>query len=164
MKKKICLALACLTLSAYGEQICHDNYNATTPVGRFTLHADNTVTDKRTGLTWMRCTLGQTGKDCSGGSAKKLQWQDALVEIKNNHPGWRLPDANELAFIVERRCVRPAIVTAIFPKTPDYGHYWSSSLHAEDDTNVWVVDSYDGKLLDDFKDSKAYVRLVRDTK
>ena len=80
------------------------------------------MTDTRTGLIWMRCSLGQMwdGAACSG-TANTYTWQAALqaaFEINSgasnddgdglagfaNETDWRLPNRNELESIVERRC------------------------------------------------------------
>ncbi|MDP2902124.1 MAG: hypothetical protein Q8N96_03325 [Methylovulum sp.] len=34
----------------------------TTPTSEFIINNDGTVTHKTTGLTWMRCAMGQTGR------------------------------------------------------------------------------------------------------
>jgi len=33
---------------------------------KFTVNANGTVTDKKTKLMWMQCSIGQSGSDCSG--------------------------------------------------------------------------------------------------
>lgn len=40
--------------------ICDDALPRTSPTARFQDHGNGTVTDRGTGLTWMRCQLGQT--------------------------------------------------------------------------------------------------------
>ncbi len=65
MKKQLLFSALCLTLSANAAQICKNNIVASTPDSRFTTTAE-TVTDTETGLMWMRCSLGQSGNDCSG--------------------------------------------------------------------------------------------------
>ena len=66
-------------------------------------NGNGTVTDKRTGLMWMRCSLGQiwTGSTCSG-SAKKY----TLYTTKNlstsfaGYDDWRTPSIVELNTLV----------------------------------------------------------------
>jgi hypothetical protein len=53
------LTLAFLS-SAAAAQTCNKAIVATTPDARFTVRNDGTATHKPTGLTWMRCSLGQT--------------------------------------------------------------------------------------------------------
>jgi hypothetical protein len=89
------------------------------------------VTDTATGLTWKRCSEGQSwdGATCAG-SAMYHTWQQALqVADTASYAGqsdWRLPNAKELASIVEQACYSPAIDEAVFPATPS-SYYWSSS-------------------------------------
>ncbi|MGB4499160.1 MAG: hypothetical protein WBI40_10735, partial [Methylococcaceae bacterium] len=42
---------------------------ATTPTNRFTVNNNGTVSDSKTGLMWKKCSEGQSGADCSSGSA-----------------------------------------------------------------------------------------------
>ena len=37
------------------------------------------VTDGVTGLVWQGCAVGQSGADCSGGSATALNWYEAAI-------------------------------------------------------------------------------------
>ncbi len=160
MKKIAILTACCLIGPVYAEQTCQSGVAATAPVSHFTVNADNTVTDNTTGLTWMRCSLGQIGSDCSGGTAATYTWAGALNEVANNYSGWRLPNINELSSIVELKCNDPAINITIFPNTQS-GTYWSSSPQASGTYFVWGVNFNDG--YDDYKnkDESKYVRLVR---
>ena len=107
----------------------------TTPTEQFIDHKDGTVTDKATGLMWMRCSLGLrwNGKTCVGvilrtsgqkalKAAEKLNKEGGFA----GHRDWRIPNLKELSSIVERACVQPAINLEIFPRT-DYWYYWSST-------------------------------------
>ena len=85
----------------------------TTPTSDFTDNQDGTVTHKTTGLTWMRCAMGQTwtGSVCTGtattytyDAAKKLSYDFA------GNSDWRLPNIAELQTIVERGTINPAII------------------------------------------------------
>ena len=75
------------------------------------VHAQDGVwRDSATGLSWMRCSIGQnwTGKTCIG-EPVKLTWQDALdfVAALNQDGGfvsrtdWRVPTIKELSAIRE---------------------------------------------------------------
>ncbi len=111
---------------------------------------DGTVTDVRTGLQWMRCSLGQTwqGGTCVGW-AEEYTWQEALdtAATLNRQGGyasysdWRVPTKKELLTLIYcssgqpniwndtgQACQggyeRPTIYQPVFPNTPD-SRYWS---------------------------------------
>ena len=48
--------------SVYAEQACNAKITNTTPGQQFTVNGQE-ITDKKTGLTWQKCTLGQSGND-----------------------------------------------------------------------------------------------------
>ncbi len=163
MKKIIIITACCLMGSVNAAQTCYADVTATAPASHFTINADNTVTDNTTGLTWMRCSLGQTGSDCSGGAEATYTWAEALNEVANNYSGWRVPNINELLSIVELKCSNPAINLTIFPNTSTLnGGYWSSSPHAEDKYDAWAIYFLHGYAE---KSNKTHtykrVRLVR---
>lgn len=163
MKKRTLLTLCAITLSVQAAQTCNPNIKADTPDSRFTVNADNTVTDKVTGLIWMRCSLGQSGADCSTGMAYFSNWERALAQNGYTFAGqsdWRLPNINELASIIERKCYDPAINLSVFPATTS-SDYWSSSPSANNHKYVWVVNFYGGFDHDKYKDFNYHVRLVR---
>lgn len=152
-----------------------DNENtaaaATTPSAAFIDHADGTVTHDLTGLTWMRCSLGQSwdpdGGTCTG-IASEYSWLAAFAAASElNATGgyagqadWRLPNKNELASVVEERCWTPAVNQAIFPATPSQ-YFWSSSPNQENDEAAWMVSFNFGEIVSSLKWAPAPVRLVR---
>ncbi|WP_447549583.1 Lcl C-terminal domain-containing protein [Vibrio cholerae] len=155
---------------------------------RYFDNLDGTVTDKKTGLVWMRCSLGQRwdGKTCNG-EAKEYKWRDA-IKLNHNFAGstdWRLPTVDELETLVlcsagrtpsvrpngeyvrdtNGLCLgdnyqKPTINITAFPNTPD-SWYWSSSPYALDSSGAWYVGFYGGGVYGYDKDSYCHVRLVR---
>ena len=135
-----------LFVSAPQAQVCLDTVEAVAPDGRYTDHSDGTVTDKITGLMWRQCGEGQSGTDCSGGSATTHTWRGALqipasVNTQGGFAGysdWRLPNIKELASLVEERCYSPAINLTLFPNTLS-SYYWSASPYANYSAYAWSV-------------------------
>lgn len=142
-------------------------------------HGDGTVTDRRTGLQWMRFSLGQEWKDgVYLGEIRKYMKQEALeaaIELNSQggyagHADWRLPTIEELKTLIYcssgqprlwndtgMHCLgkyeRPTIYQPAFPNTLTC-EYWSS-------TNFWCVYFNDGIV---YSYMYGYVRLVRGTK
>jgi hypothetical protein len=161
-----CLLPALFSLpSAAVAQTCKDSIPATTPDSRFIVHNNGTVTHKSTGLTWMRCSLGQTwdGKTCTG-KAQIFDWQKGLQAAGSHdfagHRDWRLPNKNELASILEERCVSPAVNAKIFPGTPSV-YFWTSSPYSGVADGAWNVDFGYGAINASVKSGMLPVRLVR---
>ncbi len=161
------LSAVMLLLAAHSSAAtCRNDITASTPDQDFTLHNDGTVTHNSTGLMWMRCSLGQTwdGSTCTG-AASTFTWQNALGAAQSHnfagHSDWRLPNKNELASLVEQRCVSPAINSKIFPSTPTGGSFWSSSPYANDSYGAWNVHFGYGYVFGSNKYDDLRVRLVR---
>lgn len=128
---------------------------------RFALNADGTATDGTTGLTWKRCSEGQTwdGSTCTGG-ASLHDWREAMaLGQPSGEAGWRLPTLEELASIVDKACSEPAVDPGVFPATPS-GVFWSSTPDANADY-AWLVQFRDGHASKAHKYRGAYVRRVR---
>ncbi len=129
-----CLATALALPGGASAQSCIDQFIPSSTLQDFEDHRDGTVSDRRTGLTWARCSVGQVwrGGTCAE-TAAELDWEAATSVVQQvNASGelfyadWRLPSLRELASISEVNCREPRINLEVFPGTGD-GHYWSAS-------------------------------------
>lgn len=169
MKKLIAtISLILASQAAVAAQECSIDFTKTAPNTRYSYSDKGTVTDLKTGLTWMRCPVGAswdtTNNQCSG-SAEKMIWQSALLTAQQvrdesgNHAlhnfagkqNWRLPSIKELAALTERACYGPAMNGTAFAsgynvELGDYaGYIWSNTPNG-DGTNVMVFDSINGEI------------------
>jgi len=130
-----------------------------------------TIYDSKTGLTWMRCSLGSTYTGNCLYTPKKYTWQEAIDAAENyvyeGKDDWRLPNIKELSSITDKSNVNPAIDIAAFPTTvfndPNTDDesceqnnpldlndrsetclYWSSSPYVDDSTSAWGVNFANG--------------------
>jgi uncharacterized repeat protein (TIGR01451 family) len=159
MKTKLLpLLLFALTTNSFAADLPLD-----TPTEDFTINNDGTVLHKKTGLTWQRCSVGQTwtGSSCSG-TASTFTWNDAVAKYENKTDcnQWRLPRIDELNTIAENGTFNPAINSTIFPKTPGVW-FWSASVHAHYPNSAWLVDFGGGYEGSNSKNGNNAVRLVR---
>ena len=127
---------------------------------RFEVHSD-TVYDRSTDLTWMRCSYGQRWAEADGcsGSVTLLDWDSAMRLHWQGDAAWRLPQRDELQSIVATSCKRPAVNETVFPGTASI-QYWTST--ASGPSYAWVVFFRTGMPTWDFlKTTPFAVRLVR---
>ena len=148
-------------------QVCNPKIKATTPGERYTDNGNGIVTDKKTGLEWSRCSIGQNWESgtCVG-DAQQLLWSIAsLVATTAEKPEtanrWRLPELKELSELVELQCAQPAINLSIFPETPAAA-FWTATRFANKDGSFWQVQFILGETVPERGDYNAFVRLVRD--
>jgi hypothetical protein len=119
------------------------------------------VLDKETGLTWQRCSVGQTwneGEGCTG-TVEEFNWQNAKKQARR---GWRLPTRDELETLISRAC-SPSINPEAFPGVdPVKLWYWSSTQ----DTSglAWLVQFGGGATFNGYQTAPNAVRLVKDAK
>ncbi len=109
----------------------------------FKENRDGTITDRATGLTWMKVDSGEVNASKQGGGA--MNWEEALEWAEGleyaGHSDWRLPSLKELQSIVDyARSPKTTSSPAIDPvfelsKINDEGGgtnypcYWSSTSH-----------------------------------
>ena len=107
-------------------------------------NGNGTITDRATGLTWMKVDSGhfKVGQNKDG----KLNWEQALKWAEDleyaGHSDWRLPNIKELQSIVDYSrspdTTQSAAIDPVFRVTPirdglgniNYPFYWSSTTHA----------------------------------
>lgn len=146
-------------------QTCLSTVPETSPVSALIDNADGTVSDQRTGLVWMSCSLGQTwtSSGCEG-DATELSWQQALQRAHgyefNGVNDWRVPNLKELSTITERSCVRPAVNATVFPNTPS-DDYWTSTPSVTDPSRAWSIAFFNSSNAIRQKSLFGFVRLVR---
>ena len=148
-------------------QSCDPAQRENTPTKRFVIHADQTVTDRVTGLDWQRCALGQgwDGSRCTDGVKQVhawFSWEDALKESdKQRADNWRLPTIHELRSLLSRRCKDPALNSEVFPNAPSWA-FWSATEFSQNSDYAWQVDYKTGKITAQLKTGDtSHVRLVR---
>lgn len=162
---RIFILLIGLVTTLVQAQTCQGNISQTSPTDSFILESSGTATDTRTGLEWMRCSLGQfwNGATCEG-DPSQLNWQQALNLAHGfefaNKSGWRLPNLKELASITERSCVRPSINATLFPNTAE-DDYWTSTPTMTDPQRAWVVAFFNSSNSVKQKQLFVFARLVR---
>lgn len=172
MKKFIAgTALALLSTFTMAAQECSLEFSKSAPNLRYVFNDNGTVRDKITGLTWMRCPIGQTWNEkastCTGESTGMF-WQAALSEVEainqsENHKlhqfggveKWRMPNIKELYSLSEVSCRTPSLnrkaFSGAFTTTTLDGDVralvWSNT-HKPGSDSVFVVDTRNAEIFD----------------
>ncbi|EMY79395.1 PF07603 family protein [Leptospira weilii serovar Ranarum str. ICFT] len=136
------------------------------PAFSFVDNLDGTIRDLNTGLLWAKCTDGQTGLGCAGGTPPNaLDWNQARGACNAmNLTGrvWRLPNANELLSIVDftnANPMVPAIDTTFFPNTSN-AQYWTSTTYDNNKSFAVNIFFVDGTMTGSDKSSGIRARCV----
>ncbi len=168
IKTKLLLSLLLIGLLVVNDsqaQTCSANIALNTPTSDFTPNGDGTATHAKTGLTWMRCSLGQTwsGATCTGNAATH-NWKSAMDTAQSTvfagFSDWRIPNLKELVTIAELGCHDPSINETVFPATSSTG-FWSSTPSSSFSGFVWFVNFNNGGDNAGGKDFTYRIRLVR---
>ncbi|MCP4366115.1 MAG: DUF1566 domain-containing protein [Planctomycetes bacterium] len=116
----------CVRGTVYGKNVFVDN-------------GDGTITDRATGLTWMKADSGKT-----------MNWSEALRYAENmefaGHDDWRLPNVKELQSIVDysrapdarSASARGAAIDPIFDLTEEESWFWTSTTHLDNMGGYYV--------------------------
>ena len=128
------------------------NDTASTTPSRFIDNGDGTATDPKTGLMWLKATLGD---------GQRMTYDQALEAIAALGPEWRMPDFDELHGLVDRSRYSPAIDTSVFPDTKN-GAYRTSTPTAWASRAAWFVNFNDGHSNVCYRNNNyAFVRACR---
>lgn len=121
---------------------------------RFVDNGDDTVTDRKTGLMWLK-----TGRPTFGA----MTWQDALTYCNQlEHGGytdWHVPSTRNWMTIISRESENPALVRAdVFRNVVTYLGYWSRTELESSPGYAWMFNLYYGKgtLLNKSKTAFAW--------
>ncbi|WP_283744847.1 DUF1566 domain-containing protein [Sideroxydans sp. CL21] len=133
---------------------------------RYVVKAD-TAYDKKTDLTWQRCSVGQQWKQGAGcvGIIKQFTFDEAQQQ---GNEVWRVPSKEELSTLIDQKKAesnqRPAIDDTTFPDMDVRNlSYWSSTTDGV--LGGWFV-PFDGgaAYTSSITGTTLPVRLVRDGK
>ena len=130
----------------------------------FADNGDGTITDLSTGLMWMTYDSGDLlGEDGAMVWDEALAWSEDLDYA--GYDDWKLPDAKELQSIVDYTrspdTTDSAAIDPMFSATEminiagesDYGFYWTSTTHAENDHGDRAVYVCFGRGMGEMHDS-----------
>ena len=104
--------------------------------GRYVIRGGE-VFDKKTELTWQRCSVGQrwSGENGCVGIVKTFTFDDAQ---KQGGGAWRVPSKDELATLIKKQDGME-IDTQAFPDMDERNAwYWSSTV--SDSSGAWDID------------------------
>jgi hypothetical protein len=134
--------------------------------GQF-LARDHLIIDLKSGVEWMRCSVGQQwdGSDCTG-DIIRLSHADVAkaIVLANEQLGgaWRLPNRAELEGLVCGKCADVKIHRKIFPQTVAEP-YWTGEVNGFAARHFWSVNFMTGYTYGRFfPQQELAVRLVRD--
>jgi hypothetical protein len=133
------------------------------PEPRFTDNGNGTVTDKLTGLIWMKnaSVLGAASWSQALIIANGLKSGDADLTDGSVAGDWRLPNLRELQSLIDYSSTNPAL-PAGHPFTGVQSFFcWSSTTNAYYPTYAWHVFFSDGNVYGNVKSYFSYVWCVR---
>jgi len=152
------------------------------PVPRFADNGNGTVTDRLTGLIWLKnANCGKFFAEDATGQNYRC-WNDALKaanKLKDGYCGltdssvagnWRLPNSKELYSLIDLGLTHPALSDAAgtghwsegdaFSDVQSF-YYWTSTTVADNSVYAWVVNFFGGFVNGDDKPSTDCVWPVR---
>jgi len=142
------------------------------PNPRFSDHGNGTVTDKLTGLIWLKAGACARFYFLDIGAHNNRPWSSAIAACNqlvsgycglgdgSNAGDWRLPNRKELDSLIDLGQAGLSPSSPLFASTVgDY--YWSSSTYAILQANAWRVSFGGGMVYPDNKSTNQYVRCVK---
>ncbi len=130
IKFVLALALACALPAEEASAGCYEPINGVQR--RFQLNGGE-ARDRKTGLTWKRCSLGMVWDRKLGcaGEMKFVSLGEAAQIAKAEGPEWHVPSGPELESLIDTGCGRPVVDTAVFPDISadedGTANYWTTN-------------------------------------
>ena len=145
------------------------------PKPRFVDHGNGAVTDKLTGLIWLKEGFCIKFGTIDGSVQNSRSWSQAVGSCNilgndycglgdSSHSGdWRLPNLRELQSLVDLGQYEPALPPncPLRGFTASFGGYWSATTLAGNADYAWPVDFFYGSYQWLLKSADRYVRCVR---
>ena len=134
------------------------------PIPRFTDHGDGTVTDRLTGLMWMKnanCWGQRTWSDTHARVAALNGGTATCNGYSGTYTDWRVPDRKALFSLIDRERISPALPSRHPFSSVQSAYYWSSTTRASLTDNAWLVDLYYGGVRSTSKPHSLYGWPVR---
>ena len=133
---------------------------------RFIDNGDGTITDKATGLMWVKEPGAIGGVWGSAGNPSGMFWNNAIDNCLAlnyaGHSDWRLPNIFELFSLVNFGRVSPSAYPDIFPYTKYPWGYWTSTTFSGMTTYALTLSFGIGEFEAGVKaTAEIYVRPVR---
>lgn len=159
-KVMVCGWIYFVILGVAGGAYAAQNAPAANP--RYIIQGE-TVYDKKTNVTWQRCSVGQRwveGTGCAG-KIETFTFDLAKQQAEGN---WRVPPKAKLAALIDRNRKndkqKPTLDEVAFPDMdPENLVYWSSK--PRDAANAWFVSFDSGYIYYDYRSTPRAVRLMR---
>ncbi|MEO5333480.1 MAG: DUF1566 domain-containing protein [Magnetococcus sp. YQC-5] len=139
------------------------------PTPRFEA-SNGTVTDKLTGLIWMKNAGCWTAMDwtaslgmVSNFNNLTLPWQ-TTCGVASAQTDWRMPNIRELSSLIHYGLAGPAIQSGVFDNVKSgTDYYWSSTSVTNPGGNAWFLSPDDGTISWNAQSSSSgyYLLLVR---
>jgi len=160
LRTRVVGAVAAAALcTAPAQAACDASQTNQTPIDRYVI-SGGTVYDKKSNLTWQRCSVGQRwveGVGCEG-VVRNMVWTEAMEQADGD---WRVPTTDELLTLASPSCKKPAINEEAFPNMdPSKSWYWTGT--AEGSSYAWFVVFDDASSSSSFRTYEFAVRLVKD--
>ena len=160
---KVALVLVCLLPAKDALAGCYDHANGVQR--RFSLNGGEAI-DRKTGLTWKRCSLGSAwdGRRGCAGETRFVSLDEATQLAKAEGPEWHVPSGPELESIIDLGCGTPVVDTTVFPdiRADDEGkaQYWTTNQVGAANL-VYFFDFMTGSADGHSRGFQLAVRLVK---
>jgi len=131
---------------------------------RFTNNRDGTITDRLTGLIWLKAAGGSRGaEDWATAIAFCNKLKDGTAGLRDkSRPGdWRLPNVRELHSLIDYAKHDPALPGGHPFTKATGGPHWTSTTSPGDPESAFSMNLTEGRLWIHNKQTREYVWAVR---